>query len=364
MPLAGPLSAMGVRQVLALLVGASSMLPGCAGQDGLLTADEAVAIALGETPGGTLVGVYGVEGPQLQVQLPRLAFRDDGLDDGVFGDGRLSSWVVGLRLDGSLVERRIYGDGRPSEFFEGDVPEVFQDMQVFVPTQPRLDSPAAAAVAMDACHLAPVPGKPNGYLYGFSLYDEVARVWPPSLHVAGAVPYETLGLSSSPGLWTVVAIDMTPGSDHVAQTARLDSAQVASTTCATGIPLAANQVFWASDFWAEPLAQPDSRRTYSYPFEVGDRAVHVRGSFWVQGHDQTPPGMHAPLAVATPPVGLLTMADGTVLFDGDAWYRVDIDVATPQVKPGTWTLEASTEGPVGQRMHVGGELWALERLLP
>ncbi|HJQ94057.1 MAG TPA: hypothetical protein VJ874_07230, partial [Candidatus Thermoplasmatota archaeon] len=337
---------MDFRLVLAVtLCSSPALMAGCADPNGLLTADEAIALALQQSPGATLVGVYGVEGPQMQVELPRLAFRDDGLHDGTFGDGRLSSWVVGMRLNDSLIERRIFGDGRPSVFFEGDAPDVFQDMQVLISTEPHMDSPEATARAMRECGIAPVDGKPTGYLYSFSLYDETVTGLPWWFRAVDAVPFETLGFSRSAELWTVVGIDLAPESDHIATTARMTGIDdVARATCEADIPRSATQVFWASDFWTEPLAKSDAPALYPYPFEVGERAVHVVGYFQVQGHDQTPPGMHPPAGVATPPMGRLTMADGTVLFEGDAWYLVDVEVDGPQVIPGTWLLEARSDG--------------------
>jgi hypothetical protein len=282
-----------------------ALMAGCSGPDGLLTADEAIAEALERSPGATLVGVYGVEGPQLQVELPRLAFRDDGLDDGTFGDGRLSSWVVGLRLNDSLVERRIYGDGRPATFFEGDVPEFFQDMQVFVDTSRHLDSPQATAAAMEACDLAPFASGPTGYLYSFSLYDEVpTRGSPWWFRESGAIPFETLGFATAANTWNVVRVDLAPGSDHLATEARFPANDASKASCRSAQPRSSTQVFWASDFWTEPPAKSEPA-LYAYPFEVGERAVRVYGYFHVQGHDQTPPGMHPPFPVATPPLGRL-----------------------------------------------------------
>jgi hypothetical protein len=335
------------------------VLPGCsAPHEGLLTAAQAVAIALLDHPEARLVGVYGVEGPQLQ-RLPaeseRAAFRDDGVPDGAAGDGRLSSWVVGLVQDGRFFEVRARPDGsaRVEEEF-AEMPAFLFDSEVKDSVLPVMDSPEAArAAATASCRMSP-PGA-VGFLYAYSLYDEGhPRGLPAEQRDEQLV--ETLGVPSPASAWTVVRIDMEPG-EHLASTVQV-GADGDPTECRPAVPMRL-RILFDKDVWFDEPVAPEGlpRPPLVAAFDVGNGTQRVVPSF--NGQGVLLPGAKES---RRDPRTTVVDAAGTTLFDGNAWHRVTL-VASPAV-PGEWRFEVRNDGVARERLHLDATVQAVERVGP
>lgn len=350
---------MSLRAALPILLCVAA-LPGCASPgDGLLSAHEAIAIALEAHPRSEFLGAYGVEGPQLDFEDPdRAAFRDDHLPDGAPGDGRLSSWVVGLRRDGQFFEARAFPDGTaPVEKTAADPPHFLLDEQVFAPRPPAADSTEAARAALAATGCADVPAGPLGYRYSFSLHREV-ETWRSGDDAEANPDILDFGLSTEPSTWTVASIDMAPG-PHAAAVVRLDGAGRAL-GCDAIVPLRAVPVFEESVRVDEPPTTAGTQQTRAFTFDVGPRATQVRGSFlarsWILGVQES----------ADAPRVRLVDGAGEALFDGEAWERMHGTYGSGA--SGEWRLEVTTDAaPTGsgaRSVRVEGSFLAYETLGP
>lgn len=352
--------AMGFRLAVAMPL-LTAFLAGCAGKGdaGLLTANDAIAAALADAaPGAVLVGVYGQEGPGLvpQQSPTRLAFLDDGRADGVLGDGRLSSWVVGYVQKERFVEREVFADGL-GELKEHDYPEFMLDGSVFRQTVHPIDSPEVARRnASDPCLL--VDGD-FAYRYAFSLYDEATVTghgFFENYEDPGFLRFPDLGLPRLPNQWVVAQIDMSPGSRHDAQVLRLTEAGQ-PTGCDSGRPVERLQRYvmdsWEPDYAMVPLPYADS-------FKVGPRVELVRAKIGCQAY--------SPMNANEPEITLL-MGDGGIAYQGSTWRYSFVEVASPT--PGEWVLDIQpgNELPVslersGQDCHLDVDVHAYESLGP
>lgn len=338
------------------------LMAGCAAPaTDLLTADEAIALALPRSDRAALVGVYGVEGPQLVPAAPlgdRLALQDDGVPDGALGDGRLSSWVVAYIQDDRFYERRVHADGRMDEAVGSDLPAFTIDERVYAATSVHVDSPVAAqAMRRDEC-MDGFADDETGYLYSYSLYDELAgdsHAWLQRFFDDETlIDLAEVGLADQSDTWSLVAVDASPGSEHPLVITRLAAeGEVRSTLdedgrriCEQRTPLQAI-VRYSYSTWEDegPVDLP-----FHAAFEVGPRVVHVLGSAGAQ--------TYSPLNLFDA-ILRITDGGGNVVHEEQSWRYSFLDLAHPV--GGQWTLDVESANLLPDTSHVDVTLVAYER---
>lgn len=152
----------------------AALLGGCVGvTDGpsTFTGLEALREAQTAKPGLELFSLRGLEGWRPGPPSAYLGLMDDGLPDGVLGDGRLSSWVASFVTDDGLLEVQVFADGREPALRHHEVPPVTLDSRVFLSQALAIpDSDAAARAAFTSpafdAHAASYPEA--GFLYTFA----------------------------------------------------------------------------------------------------------------------------------------------------------------------------------------------------
>lgn len=316
----------------AILALFSSGCTGLAEADGLLTAQDAVTMALTAHPSATLVGVYGVEGTGLRLQAPpRSVFVDDERDDGPLGDGRLSSWVVRLVEADRYSEVAVSFPDGVGERVTPAPPEFLLDSKVYLFGEPYLDSPEAAHVALaDQCLSASASFGHVGYRYSFGLYDEIPAAShgffaaPPEGHVFAA----ELGLSPRQAAWSVVALEMAEGTDHRFVAATLDQSG-AFLSCHASRPVE-SMVRYDLNTWRQDI---EVRPPWESSFEVHPRSQSIRIGLQVQGGGATDDAN-----------ARILMPDGSVAFEGNAWRFQRMDIADPPA--GSWLLQILPPDPL------------------
>jgi hypothetical protein len=348
---------------LGLLLCATTVFAGLSGctssSSASLTALEAFDAALLTVPGGQLVSIEGLEGRSLDgvLDLPvsvanhivratnSTSFKDDGLDDGPLGDGRLSSWVVTLLEDGSLVELRVFADGRrPIESLRG-LPEYMLDQRgaLFL-RDATVDSPEAAraAASMASFAEATVGG---AHLYSFSPY--VRDLAPRSHYLAqGERALETVGWSSLPGTWTLTRFDpaWVDEAPQPAVVATVDGFEGSLDGVSSYLPVHRDAVFDTD----QTFGPTQSSNVLTIEVPAGTR--RLTGDFWARVEDK-------PQGLVAQPRLVLSRPDGSVVYDGPGVHPLEtLDLTiTP---PGTWTLTIGVEPEVPGTVRFHGFLWA------
>lgn len=345
-------------------------LSGCASAaPASLTALEAFDAALLKVPGGQLVSIEGIEGRSLDATLSAgisptnvivksvnsTSFQDDGLGDGVLGDGRLSSWVVTLLEDGSLVEVRVFADGRPPVQSLRETPEYMLDQRgaLFL-RDSTVDSPQAAGAAGSNASFSDKSGN-AAYLYSFSPYvrdlaprgdyTDAAASYPGQLR-AGERPLETLGWSNEPNLWTLTRFDPTWIDDapQPAVVVAVDGFEGTLQDAASYLPIHRDRIF-DTDQTFEPSLEPNVIQ-----FEVPTGTRRLSGDFWARVEDK-------PQSLAVQPRLVLARPDGSVVYDGPGMRpleTLDLTIAPA----GTWTLTVGVDPEVPGTVRFHGFLWA------
>ncbi|MFA5942970.1 MAG: hypothetical protein WC876_00715 [Candidatus Thermoplasmatota archaeon] len=324
---------MPLRVLVALLLAAGA-LAGCATTNsGVMTSQEAIAAARRLEPEGRLMGAFGVEGQLPARDVPHLDFRHDGLDDGILGDGRLSSWVVGFVVGETYVEHRIYADGREPESAAYELSSAAIDQQVFMAIGQPMDSDEAARSAAPV--LGPALPEARGYLYTYSL---VELATPSALVMDGELLADDVGRFVHANGWAITAIGADGDGNAIAAVADLDTVNGTLAGPRQFRLVRQTQAFSGQMILYEPdgpeaLAPPPHVVTFDLPSD----ATRILGNLSVRPHDALYPyGGTVRLRILGP--------DGNAALDQDD--ARDVPVALEQdLTAGAWSIELSRSQP-------------------
>ncbi|HUR24511.1 MAG TPA: hypothetical protein VM327_00660 [Candidatus Thermoplasmatota archaeon] len=340
------------------------LLAGCASPATEITALEAYAQAALVARNGQFVSIEGVEGPQIARHLYQPsegddnvvakvdsgAMDDDGLVDGVLGDGRLSSWVVGFVEGDELVEVRVFADGRTPTQERRPLPEYLLDQRGALLLLDSLqDSDAAAATARGHPSFRDGASQGAGYLYSFSPYTRDLSPGP-FLIGAGQTPLESLGWSKAANQWTVTRFDPTwmAGQPQAAAVATVDGFTGRVAVADEVRPVHRARVLLADETYG-PLDLTGLANVITFDVPAGTSVL--TGALYAQAHTAYQRNLVAPHLVLRQP-------NGDIAYEGAGSRGVnglDLD-RTPA---GTWVLEVGHESEAPSSVHVYAFLWAV-----
>lgn len=321
-------------------------------------------------PDPEFLGIRGAEGAlpegSLRYWLPSADLKEDGIADGVIGDGLVSSWVADFRVTTGTVAVTVFGDGRDPEthledssfgkHHDGDATEGGRaDASSWL-----ISSSDAAAIALAdpdmALHVATYPNA--GYVYQYVPYSPKYPTYDWSMFFMSGFEEEpkSTGWSISGNSWLITHFDPAGWVGSQAPTVAVTSSDAATgklTSFEAFVPRTVEQLYEGGDY-ADPMV-PESLEPYVHkvPIEVPAGTGSLGGALAAHSFQTVGTGIGV---LPDTPSWTLFAPDGSIAAQStDEFGFDDINIADPPA--GTWMLHVTHDRPTPQTITVMGWLW-------